>query len=199
MQVEIRQESVEMLPRHATVSIAFMVDRVVDLGSIAAGADPAGMTDSPVAVPYRKDYDAIPFNHPESWPLRFDMSNWGLLGAYAGTRRVGGAVVAFDTPGLDLLPGDRDALLWDIRVAPDLRGHGVGTALFAAAESWARDRGCIRLLVETQDTNPGACRFYAARGCTLLRITRGAYPEFPAETQLLWEKALIASSVDRGG
>ena len=131
---------------------------------------------------------------PASWPLRFDLTNWGLLGAYDGTRRIGGAVLAYDTPGLDLLLREHDALLWDLRVAPDRRGHGVGTALFAAAESWARRRECHRLLVETQDSNPRACRFYIARGCRLMRVTRGAYADFPSETQLLWEKSLTPLS-----
>lgn len=180
-----------MLPRHATVPIAFLVDRVVDLGSLVVNVDPGGMKTAPVAVPYWKDYDAIPSNHPESWPLRFDVGNWQLFGAYDGTTRIGGAVIAVDTPGLDLLPNEDDALLWDIRVAPDVRGRGVGTALFAAAESWARQHGCRRLLVETQETNAGACRFYAARGCILLSMTHGVYPDFPRETQLLWEKALV--------
>lgn len=184
-----------MLPRHATVPIAFLVNRVVDLDSLAVGVDPAAMKDARVTVPYWKDYDAIPSNHPESWPLRFDVSNWQLFGAYDGTTRIGGVVVAWNTPGLDLLPNATDALLWDIRVAPDVRGRGVGTALFAAAESWARHRGSRRLLVETQDTNLGACRFYAAQGCILVSMTRGAYPDFPAETQLLWAKALPASEV----
>jgi len=180
----------EKLPLHGMVSIAFTVDRVVDLTTLAVGSNPAGMQDSPVAVPYLKDYDAVQSNDPSSWPLRFDLTNWGLLGAYDGTRRIGGAVLAYDTPGFDLLSQEHDALLWDLRVTPDHRGRGVGTALFAAVESWARRRECHRLLVETQDSNPRACRFYAARGCTLVRITRGAYVDFPAETQLLWAKSL---------
>ena len=179
-----------MLPRHATISIAFTVDRVVDLDTLAVGSDPTVMQDLPVAVPYQKDHDAIQSNDPASWPLRFDLTNWGLIGAYDGTRRIGGAVLAFDTPGLDLLFRERDVLLWDLRVAPDRRGQGVGTALFAAAVSWARRRESPRLLVETQDTNPAACRFYVAQGCTLVGLTRGAYRELPAETQLLWAKSL---------
>jgi GNAT superfamily N-acetyltransferase len=193
MHFMLREESIDLLPLHATVSIAYDVEAVLDLTTLAEDSSPAGLKDLPVGQPYVKDYDAIEANHPSSWPLRFDLTNWGLIGAYDGTRRIGGAVIAFDTPGLDLLSGERDALLWDLRVAPDYRRRGAGTALFTATESWARRRECDRLVVETQDTNPAACRFYAARGCTLLRITRGAYPEFPAETQLLWEKTLISS------
>jgi hypothetical protein len=61
-----------------------------------------------------------------------------------------------------------------------------------AVVSWARSRGCLQLEVETQNTNVAACRFYAQRGCVLRTVQRGAYPELPAEVQLLWLKDLQA-------
>jgi ribosomal protein S18 acetylase RimI-like enzyme len=42
-----------------------------------------------------------------------------------------GAVVVLKTPSLTMLEGRDDlAMLWDIRVSPEARGQGVGTALF---------------------------------------------------------------------
>jgi ribosomal protein S18 acetylase RimI-like enzyme len=92
--------------------------------------------------------------------------------------------------------GGRDdvAALWDIRVAPGQRGAGVGSALFRAAEGWAAARRCGWLKIETQNVNTAACRFYQKMGCTLGAIDRFAYPELPGEVQLLWWKALRASS-----
>jgi GNAT superfamily N-acetyltransferase len=66
----------------------------------------------------------------------------------------------------------------------------VGRALFVAAEAWAVARGCKQLMVETQNVNVDACRFYAAVGCELGAIHRFAYPELPDEIQLLWFKTL---------
>ena len=104
---------------------------------------------------------------------------------------MGGAVVAFDTPGLIMLEGRRDlAVLWDIRVDPDHQRRGVGTALFGAAETWSRTRGCRQLKIETQNVNVPACRFYLGQGCVLGGINRFAYREFPEEVQLLWYKDL---------
>ncbi len=96
-------------------------------------------------------------------------------------------MVAFRTPGLHLLDGQEDvAALWDLRVAPAFRRRGVGTALFAAARTWAKAGGARRLDVETQNVNVPACRFYALQGCTLAAIHRFAYAECPEEVQLIW-------------
>jgi len=45
-------------------------------------------------------------------------------------------------------------------------------------------------MVETQNVNVPACRFYARMGCVLGGIHRFAYPELPGEARLLWYKAL---------
>jgi len=114
-----------------------------------------------------------------------------MLAAYDRTRRVGGAVVIVDDPQIDLL---RDcpacALLWDLRVAPDARRQGIGTALLDAAERRARERGARTLRVETQDVNVPACRFYHAHAFRLERAIPGAYAALPNEVQLLWRKPL---------
>lgn len=50
----------------------------------------------------------------------------GVLSAFDGPSRVGGAVVAWRTPGADMLEGRDDlAVLWDIRVHPEYRGRGI--------------------------------------------------------------------------
>jgi GNAT superfamily N-acetyltransferase len=101
-------------------------------------------------------------------------------------------VLAFDTEGLEMLEGRQDlAVLWDIRVHPDHRRHGVGQALFSAAETWARARGCRQLKVETQNINLPACQFYYKQGCVLGTIHRFAYPNLSEEVQLIWYKDLI--------
>jgi GNAT superfamily N-acetyltransferase len=149
------------------------------------------LTERSLDVPYVKDYDAISGGQPHLWARRFDVSNWGVLMAQTEGQRVGGAVVAFNTPGLSILEGRDDlAVLWDIRVSPNARGQGVGSALFRAAEVWAKARGCRQLKVETQNINVAACRFYARQGCVLTAVDRYAYPELPDEIQLLWYKPL---------
>ena len=90
-----------------------------------------------------------------------------------------------------MLEGRRDlSVLWDIRVAPNARGRGVGSALFERVEAWALAQGCRQLKVETQNINVPACGFYARHGCELRAIHHAAYPELPEEIQLLWYKDL---------
>jgi len=177
------------LHEYARVPIAFTVDRVLDVTGRGTEADGFVLSERRLDVPYEKDYDAIAGEGPPHWARRFDLSNWAFFTARVAPQMIGGAAVAFDTPGLTLLEGRRDlAVLWDIRVSPDARRQGVGSALFAGVETWARRHGCTELKIETQNVNVAACRFYERQGCRLQAIDREAYPQFPEEIQLLWYK-----------
>ena len=188
MDVVISEEPVGSLGDYASIPIAFGVASTFE---VRREGERFVLSEVPVPAPYLKDYDAIHGEHPSGWARRFDVSRWGVLAARAGGIRVGGAVIAFDTPGVDMLEGRRDlAVLWDVRVAPDARGLGVGAALFRAAEAWARARGCRQIKVETQNVNVPACRFYARQGCVLTTVDPSAYPGLCGEIQLLWYKDL---------
>jgi GNAT superfamily N-acetyltransferase len=81
------------------------------------------------------------------------------------------------------------AVLWDLRVAPERRGEGIGRRLFVRAVEWARGRDCKQLKIETQNINVAACRFYARQGCELRAIDRQGYagcPEVAHEAMLIW-------------
>ena len=107
----------------------------------------------------------------------------------------GGAVVAHDTPGIHMLEGRKNlAVLWDIRVSPSVRRSGVGTRLLEQAIEYARACGCSVLKVESQNTNPAACRFYAKSGLQLGGLRSGGYAEYPDEVQLLWYLDLRSTS-----
>ena len=189
MGVEVREESVSALMEYACVLIAFRVESRLRVEPVDGGLGGLRLVEEPVA-PYVKDYDLLPGEGPSSWPGRWDVSHWGIFSAFDGTRRVGGAAVAWQTEGMDMLAGRADvAALWDLRVHPEWRGRGVGCLLFARAAAWARARGCRRLSVETQDVNVPACRFYARQGCELAAIRRYAYGALD-EVQLLWDKSL---------
>lgn len=166
---------------YASIPIAYTVEARIDLKS--PSGEPLPVTQ------WTKDYDA--YEGPQDWPHRFDMRNWHAISAWDSGHRIGGAVIAMDTPGVDMLEGRPDlAVLWDIRVAPGHRGHGVGRALFLAAVKLARSMRCTELKVETQDVNVGACRFYAAQGFVLSEIRPGAYEELPDEAMMIWRLSL---------
>ena len=190
MAVHIVQETLTSLTEYGGIPISFGVEEIFDVAE-----DPANglltLTPRLLASSYVKDYDAVDGERPSDWPNRFDMSAWGVLGAFANGERVAGAVIAYDTPALDMLEGRSDlAVLWDIRVLPSARRRGVGSALFDAAMAWGAARGCRELKIETQNINVAACRFYARQQCVLKGATRSAYARFPAEIQLLWYKTI---------
>jgi GNAT superfamily N-acetyltransferase len=191
LELETTEASPASLAEVAQIPISFRVTSVLDV----AGPDGAGafaLSERVLDASYVKDYDAINGEGPTTWPRRFDVARWGVIFARSAGRAVGAAVIAVDTPGVTMLDGRTDlAVLWDLRVAPDERGLGVGSALFRAAEAWARARGCTQLKVETQNVNVPACRFYASQGCVLGGVDRHAYPVLPDEIQLLWYRDLM--------
>ena len=191
MNLTIVEEPSSRLAEYAQLSIGFSVVEIFDEAALAALRDGASAHAVALSTPCWKDYDSYSGGHPSEWPQRFDLSRWSILAAFDGARRVGGAIVIVDDPQIDLL---RDcpscALAWDLRVAPDARRLGVGSALLDAVERRAMERGARSLRVETQDINVPACRLYHRHGFRLERITPGAYPELPNEVQLLWRKPL---------
>ena len=190
--IRIMRESPPDFGKYASVSIAFEVQRVLDVpATLQSGSEGMALVERMVSVPYVKDYDALRYGHPTSWPRQFDTTNWAVFAAYDDDERIGGAVGVMDPPELDMLEARTDlAVLWDIRIDSASRGKGVGASLLDAVEQWARERGARTLKVETQDINVPACRFYERNGFRLRAVNRHAYPELPDETQLLWYKDL---------
>jgi len=186
----IREEPLQHLPEYAQIPIAFRVESILRVHD-----DPQTgrimLNEAVQQQPYIKDYGAIPANHPTDWANRLNLSRWGLIGAWQANRRVGGAVIARLPEGMTLAEQRSDlAVLWDLRVAPRQRGVGIGAALVAAAEQWARSRRCSEIKVETQNINVRACRVYERQGFKLRAANRRAYPQFPDEVQPLWYKTI---------
>ncbi len=188
--LRLTEESQDCLASYAEIPIAFTVTSLIQVALIDSGLAGFTIREEPVATPYLKDYDAVDSERPLGWQ-RGDLTNWGFIGAFQEGRRVGGTVVAWKTDGVDMLEGRSDlAVLWDIRVAPDVRGEGIGGFLYQHAEQWAVRHGCGTLKIETQNVNVPACRFYARHGCHLGAVQLHAYDEFPEEVQMLWYKDL---------
>ncbi|MDX2175438.1 MAG: GNAT family N-acetyltransferase [Candidatus Sumerlaeia bacterium] len=182
----ILEERVSADSEHFRIPIRFDARSRVDLAALAEGS--LELVPAPF---FEKDYDAFAESTMREFVLGMETRNWVLLAAFVGGARVGGLLAARDTPGLNLLENLRDhTAMLDVRVEPAWRGRGVGGALVLAAQAWARSRGDTLLTVETQDTNPGACRFYHSLGMRPRRIVRGAYAHLPDEAQLIWELRL---------
>jgi ribosomal protein S18 acetylase RimI-like enzyme len=194
MQIHLIEGPVANLRAYASIPISFVIRSRLDLDQLWLGE----YSELPVE-PRTKDYDALePISTLKD---RFDVENWGMVvatkpgelvpihlpsGSLPDIHPVGGAIMAWNTPGLDMLEERIDLIvLWDIRVHPLFRGQGVGHGLFEHAKSWGKKRGCKELRVETQDTNVDACRFYRQMGCRVHSIQEHAY-EGLDEAKLIW-------------
>jgi GNAT superfamily N-acetyltransferase len=186
MHVEIQEETPHFFEEYARISTAFEVTSAYEVTASSCDCNRFGLVERPLNERYVKDYDTIAGNHPLDWPKRFDLSDFSVFSARIDGHRMGGVVVAIKIEGRRNL-----AVLWDIRVAPEMRRCRIGFALFAAVEKWAVARGCCQLEVETQNINVAACKFYASCGCKLAAVHHFAYPEFPNEIQFLWHKDLL--------
>jgi GNAT superfamily N-acetyltransferase len=186
--VAIRELPASQLATYAAIPAAFRVaSRFVREPTSPASPTPDALVELPVARPFDKDYDAAAGMTPLDWAERYTLERWGVLVADVHDRVVGGAAVV---PAAEVMPEHRSiaasAVLWDLRVAPAWRGLGIGSALFRASERWAGAHGYRVLVVETQDINVAACRFYARMGCRLLSYEEEAYDTMPGEARLLW-------------
>ena len=190
MAVNIIEETADVLMEYEKIPIAFRVESRFRAELCEKGLGGIKLVEEPV-TPFIKDYDGFETEKPAQWSKRWDISSWGIISAFEGEKRIGGAAVAWNTPGILMLEDRPDlACLWDLRVHPDFRQQGIGKRLFARALEWARQRQCRRFKVETQNINVPACRFYAAQGCELGAINRYAYDEELDEIQLLWYRNL---------
>jgi len=188
--IDVREESAADIAAYALVPIVFEVAQVLEVTTRTDPRGGFGLRKRSLGAPYLKDYDVLD-GGPASWPRRFDLSRWGLFAAHVDNRRVGGVAVAFNDPAVAISEARIGlAVLWDIRVSPEHRTRGIGTALLQAAAAWAKARGCRILEAETQNVNVPACEFYARHGFVLRSARQLAYPDLPDEVQLLWYKDL---------
>lgn len=139
---------------------------------------------------YIKNYDME--ENVFQWKKDFGMEKWGVLIAYDEEKPVGGATIAFNTKGVNMLSGRKDmTVLWDIRVEDSYKGKGIGSKLFKKAVEWSKQRNCVQMKIETQNINSKACEFYKNQGSILGKIDEYAYyGECDGEVQLIWYKNL---------
>ena len=72
-------------------------------------------------------------------------------------------------------PERRHGFLAEIFMSPEARGKGLGRALIAGCEAWARDRGHKLLTIGVLARNPGAIRAYEGSGYAPYAITMRRY------------------------
>ena len=120
----------------------------------------------------------------------FDISTWHFFMAFDDDKPVGAVTLAGPTPNLYMLGGMKNAcVLWDIRVDDKYKHQGIGQKLFDQAKSVAQEKGYKKMIIESQNNNVTACRFYRKQGAVISKIDTNAYASEPGlenEVQLIW-------------
>lgn len=110
--------------------------------------------------------------------------------AFDGDIPVGAMTVAGKTEGLNMLYGREDAcVLWDIRVEDAYKHNGIGAKLLNMGITGAKNDGYVQMIIECQNNNVPACRFYQKHGAMLSKIDMYAYYselEVRNEIQFIW-------------
>jgi len=70
---------------------------------------------------------------------------------------------------------NNSAFLHSLMIDQDYRRQGIGRRLWVRAKDFARRSRVRALLVETQNTNVPACRFYEQMGCALCGLNEALY------------------------
>lgn len=148
-----------------------------------------GLTFEKIEVePYVKDLSV--YERATEYEKEFDISNWRFYMAFDNEVPVGAMTVAGTTKGLNMLAGREDAcVLWDIRVTDTYKQKGIGQRLFDMGLANAKKDGYCQMIIECQNTNVPACKFYKKQGAVLSKIDMYAYyldPEIKNEIQFVW-------------
>lgn len=139
-------------------------------------------------TPHTKDLSR--YERACEYEQQFDIATWRFFMAFDGETPVGALTLAGTTEGMHMLHGRTDAcVLWDIRVADGYKHQGIGQRLFDMASACAREAGYRHMIIECQNNNVPACRFYRKQGAVLGKVDAYAYWDDPAirsEVQLIW-------------
>jgi len=199
MSLEIRKVGAELLPLYAEIPKSFRVEHVIRVEPVENGLGGLGFTLEKVR-PYTKWDEQDEEDRPKGWPMKYKVEDWGVFMAFRGSTPVGGIAIGADAPGglrSPFEPGDT-AVVWDIRVRPEERRHGVASALFRRGAEWAREEGHRRLKLEVTSANFPMCRFCVKTGCELAAVHRLGYEttKSPDEAMLIWYYELRPTEAD---
>ena len=138
--------------------------------------------------PYIKDLSI--YERATEYEKEFDITNWRFYMAFDEDIPVGAMTVVGKTDGLNMLYGREDAcVLWDIRVADAYKHNGIGQKLLDMGILNAKKDGYQQMIIECQNNNVPACKFYQKQGAVLAKIDMYAYylePEVRNEIQFMW-------------
>ena len=185
--ITIKEVDSSFFPVYDTVTQNVEVNSVYRIKRIEGGLGGFVFEEEKVE-PYVKDLAA--YERAQDLEKMFDIKNWRFYMAFDGDKPVAAMTIAGTTKDLNMLQGRTDScVLWDIRVADGYKHQGLGQRLLDLGVSNAREDGYKKMIIECQNNNVTACRFYQKQGALLSKIDMYAYDSEPGiedETQFIW-------------
>ena len=187
-QVEVRAVEMSDAPALHALDYSFETDRIYTLhvqSNFEQGDGQASLATKPafafelremvVDLPLYKDYRAYQ-GTLEAVEARLASVQGGYVALADG--KVAGAVL------LNIEEWRSVARIEDIIVGRLFRRYGIGTLLLNCAADWARTHSCHAVLLETQNINYPAIRFYLRNGLEIWGISQHYYPPGPEEHEV---------------
>ena len=174
-------EMYDTVPQNVDVQSEYRVKRVDNgLGGLL-------LEEVPVK-PYVKDLSV--YERATEYEKEFDITYWDFYMAFDDEKPIGAMTIAARTPNLNMLFGRDDAcVLWDIRVADAYKHQGIGQKMLDMGIQDARANGYHQMIIECQNNNVTACKFYKKQGALLSKVDMYAYYQEEAcrdEVQIIW-------------
>lgn len=186
--ITVKEVDKSFLELYDTVTMNVNVSSEYKVERINNGLGGFMLKEVQVDEPYIKDLSV--YERAAEYEERFDISNWRFYMAFDGDIPVGAMTVAGKTEKLNMLYGREDAcVLWDIRIADAYKRNGIGQKLLDMGVSDAKKDGYRQMIIECQNNNVPACRFYRKQRAVLSKIDMYAYylePEIRDEIQFIW-------------
>ena len=187
-QVEVRAVEMSDAPALHALDYSFETDRIYTLhvrsnfeqgdGQLLSAGQPAfafELREMVVDLPLYKDYRAYQLTLA-AVEARLASAQGGYVALADG--QVAGVIL------LNIEAWRGVTRIEDIIVGRLFRRYGIGTLLLNCAADWARNHGCHALLLETQNINYPAIRFYLRNGLEVWGISQHFYPPGPEEHEV---------------
>lgn len=123
----------------------------------------------------------------DDWKNIIDFDQSKIYVATYNNTWVGGCVIITNSPKVHMFNQRMDhSVLWDIRVKDDFKHMHIGSKLFKKAIHFSKDKGCTKMIIETQNNNVNAILFYEKMGAYLHQVNKNHYEDTPDEDQLIF-------------
>src|SRR5947209_3857500 len=99
--IEIREEAAtaESIAEYCSIPMEFRIETRYNPKLLVGSAETWRLEEEAVE-PYLKNYDEV--DNPDEWASRFDLTKWTMFSAFGKCNRMGGCIMAWNTPGVDM-------------------------------------------------------------------------------------------------